>query len=65
MRSIGDRRQRGEVRALASRAWPDPQDTPQGRTVRFDRKTDLGGVQVRTRGTFRDFGPVERIDPPR
>ncbi|MFD7451130.1 hypothetical protein [Kitasatospora sp. NPDC059827] len=37
----------------------------QGRTVRFDRRTDLGGVQIRTRGTFRDFGPVERIDPPR
>ncbi|MEV7189494.1 hypothetical protein [Kitasatospora sp. NPDC093102] len=37
----------------------------QGRTVRYDRKTELRGIPVRTHGTFRDFGPVEKVDPPR
>ncbi|MFJ9446242.1 hypothetical protein ACIRRH_30940 [Kitasatospora sp. NPDC101235] len=37
----------------------------QGRTVRYDRKNELRGIQVRTHGTFRDFGPVEKVDPPR
>ncbi|MFI2610376.1 hypothetical protein [Kitasatospora sp. NPDC018619] len=37
----------------------------QGRTVRYDRKNDLRGVPVRSHGTFRDFGPVEKVGPPR
>ncbi|MFG2916631.1 hypothetical protein ACGF0D_27555 [Kitasatospora sp. NPDC048298] len=37
----------------------------QGRTVRYDKKTELRGIQMRTYGTFRDFGPVEKVDPPR
>ncbi|MFJ7910713.1 hypothetical protein [Kitasatospora sp. NPDC096204] len=37
----------------------------QGRTVRYDKKTELRGVRMRTYGTFRDFGPVEKVDPPR
>ncbi|MET8701679.1 hypothetical protein ABZW10_22835 [Kitasatospora sp. NPDC004723] len=36
----------------------------QGRTVRFDRKTELKGIPMRIHGTFRDFGPVERITAP-
>ncbi|MFF2950600.1 hypothetical protein ACFVVU_04500 [Kitasatospora sp. NPDC057965] len=36
----------------------------QGRTVRFDRKTELKGVPMRIHGTFREFGPVERITAP-
>ncbi|AUY48888.1 hypothetical protein EH183_07930 [Streptomyces sp. CB01881] len=36
----------------------------QGRTVRYDRRTDLKGVAMRTHGTFKDFGPVEKIAPP-
>ncbi|MFI6846212.1 hypothetical protein OG535_01000 [Kitasatospora sp. NBC_00085] len=36
----------------------------QGRTVRYDRRTDLKGVPLRTHGTFKDFGPVEKVAPP-
>ncbi|MFE7564320.1 hypothetical protein [Kitasatospora sp. NPDC057500] len=36
----------------------------QGRTVRFDRLTEAEGLRVRTYGTFRDFGPVEKVDAP-
>ncbi|WP_188301773.1 hypothetical protein [Streptomyces sp. CBMA156] len=37
----------------------------QGRTVRYDKRTELRGVQMRTHGTFRDFGPAEKVEPPR
>ncbi|MFB7616155.1 hypothetical protein [Kitasatospora sp. NPDC056181] len=36
----------------------------QGRTVRYDRRTELNGVAMRTHGTFKDFGPVEKVARP-
>ncbi|MFD4399886.1 hypothetical protein [Kitasatospora sp. NPDC058478] len=36
----------------------------QGRTVRYDRLVEFEGLRVRTSGTFRDFGPVEKVDAP-
>ncbi|MFF2954943.1 hypothetical protein ACFVVU_26795 [Kitasatospora sp. NPDC057965] len=36
----------------------------QGRTVRYDRLVEFEGLRVRTSGTFRNFGPAEKVHVP-